>query len=221
MKPKDLRAAFSWGERRPLIHDRVFHVPNYYTHHHTFSFPGWESEALFGNTHPICVEYCSGNGAWIVQRAKQFPDFNWIAVEIRYDRVRKIWSKMKNEQLSNLCVVCGEAWTFTHHYLKNHSIEDAFINFPDPWPKEKHEKHRLMKPRFLDELARVLKKRKKVTFVSDDSDYIEQTTQLFLAHPNFQSYNLLTEYPEYGTSWFETLWRRKGKHIRYLQFFTS
>jgi tRNA (guanine-N7-)-methyltransferase len=218
MKPKDLKAAFTWEERRPMIVDRIFHVPNHYDRHDEFYFPGWDDHSLFGNRNPVCIEYCAGNGAWIVDRAKRFPELNWAAVEMRYDRVRKIWSKIKNEKLSNLIVVCGEAWTFTRHYVEDRSIEEAYINFPDPWPKEKHEKHRLMKPRFLDELARVLKLGKKVTFVSDDPEYVGQTLNVFNAHPSFNSYALLTDFPEYGASWFENLWRGKGKKIQYAQF---
>jgi tRNA (guanine-N7-)-methyltransferase len=221
MKPKDLKAAFSWEERRPMIADRVFHVPNYYEEHDVFSFPGWEDKNFFGNQNPVCIEYCAGNGAWIMERAKRFPNYNWVAVEIRYDRVRKIWSKIKNENLNNLIVVCGEAWTFTHYYVQKGTIEEAYINFPDPWPKQKHEKHRLMKPKFLDELARILKTGKKVSFVSDDSDYVEQTLHVFQDHPHFSSFPLLTDMPEYGTSWFENLWRGKGKKIHYLQFNTN
>ena len=221
MKPKDLKAVFSFDKRRPLIAARIFHVPNYYDKYEAFHFPGWEDKQLFGNANPVYIEYCTGNGAWIAQRAKQCPQMNWVAVEIRYDRVRKIWSKIKNENLFNLIVVCGEARTFTHHYVPNNSLEKIFINFPDPWPKEKHEKHRLMKPDFLDELARVLKPGKKVTFVSDDADYVKSTTEVFCAHPSFNLYNHLTEFSEYGTSWFESLWRQKGKDINYLQFFKS
>ncbi len=221
MKPKDLKAAFSWEERKPLIDDRVFHVPNYYMHHDSFSFPGWEDSSLFGNANPLCVEYCSGNGDWIVERAKQNPHCNWIAVEIRYDRVRKIWSKIKNESLSNLIVVCGEAWTFTHHYVAEDSIEEAYIHFPDPWPKEKHDKHRLMKPRFLDALARILKPGKQVTFVSDDTDYIQRTDALFSVHSQFSVSKRLDDLPAYGNSWFENLWREKGRKIHYLQYVST
>lgn len=222
MKPKDLKAAFSWEERHPLIHDRVFHVPNYYDKHEEFTFPGWESKQFFGNHHPVCIEYCTGNGAWIANQAKRFSDKNWIGVELRYDRVRKIWSKIKNDGLSNLMAVCAEGWTFTHFYVPEQSVEEIFINFPDPWPKEKHEKHRLMKSRFLDELGRILKSGCRVNFVSDDDSYVQITVELFKSHPLFtEAYVHKTEFPDYGTSWFESLWRRKGKQINYLQFFRS
>lgn len=218
MQPKDLKTAFSWEERCPLIADRVFHVPAYYEKHDAFHFPGWDDPQLFGNKNPICIEYCSGNGKWIASRAHQFPHLNWVAVEKRFDRVRKIWSKTKNESLSNLITVCGEAFTFTHHYVANQSIEKVFINFPDPWPKEKHEKHRLMKSPFIEELARVLKPGKEVTFVSDDSVYVESTTAVFKAHPLFHLKEHVSELSGYGNSWFESLWRDKGKSIHYLQF---
>lgn len=221
MKPKDLKAAFTWEQRRPLIDDRIFHVPTYYDNYAAFPFPGWASLPLFGNENPVCIEYCAGNGGWILERAKRAPELNWVAVEKRYDRVRKIWSKIKNEKLNNLLAVCGEAWLFTHHYVPSHSVEEVFINFPDPWPKQKHEKHRLMKPGFLDELSRILKEGRRVTFVSDDADYVASTEALFLAHPPFVSAQHVRDLPEYGTSWFESLWRKKGREIHYLQFYTT
>lgn len=220
MKPKDLKAAFSWEERRPLLADRIFHVPHHYDQHEAYHFPDWEDPQLFGNGDPVCIEYCTGNGAWIVERAKQFPKFNWVAVEIRYDRVRKIWSKIKNENLHNLLVVCGDGQTFTKHYVKEHSIEAIYINFPDPWPKEKHKKHRIIKPPFLDEISRVLIPGKSLTFVSDDHEYVEHTKNTFGEHAKFKGHEHITECPDYGTSWFESLWRKKGRTINYLQFST-
>ncbi|MFZ0564779.1 MAG: tRNA (guanine(46)-N(7))-methyltransferase TrmB [Chlamydiales bacterium] len=222
MKPKDLKPAFNWEDRRPLLIDRVFHVPQYYFLHHEFSFPKWEDSLVFGNQNPVCIEYCAGNGAWIVQQAKKFPYFNWIAVEKRFDRVRQIWSKTKNENLSNVFIVHSEALVFTRHHLPDDSSEEIFINFPDPWPKSKHAKNRLMTPLFLDELARILKEGRKVTFVSDDFNYLTETINLFKTHPSFKaaypSPHFTTQEENYGNSWFEELWRKKGRTIRDTQW---
>src|ERR1700731_3962169 len=138
MKPKDLKRLFTFEERRPLLADQVFYVPYYYEAYENYALPPLCN--LFGNEYPICVEYCSGNGDWILERAKLNPEKNWIAVEKRFDRVQKIWSKLKNRGISNLFVVCGEAFTFTRFYLLNGAIEEVYINFPDPWPKHCHTK---------------------------------------------------------------------------------
>lgn len=220
MKPKDLKAVYSFEERRPVISEGVLHVPQHYSEHQVFEFPAWVE--IFGNDHPVVVEFCSGNGHWIIERAKKFPEVNWVAVEMQFERVRKIWSKKENEGLSNLFIVCGEAWTFAHYYLKEQCVDEVYINFPDPWPKARHEKHRLMKHRLIVELARILKAGGKVCFVTDDRDYLEATLGLFLQATSFKSsYPMpyfVTEAPSYGTSYFDTLWRSKGRQIHYTNF---
>lgn len=222
MKPSDLKVVVPWQERRPYIADRILHVPKYYHSHHEFQFPGWQDASLFGNANPVCVEYCAGNGDWIVEKARSHPCRNWVAVEKQFDRVRKIWSKLKNTNLFNLIVVCGEAMTFTHHYLAEASIEEVFINFPDPWPKTKHQKHRLMNTSFIKELYRVLQPEKQVTFVTDDSNYLASTVNAFVSHSPFKPLFPLPHFtacpPEYGASWFESLWREQGRLIYYTQF---
>ncbi len=220
MKPRDLKRAFTFDTRRPLFQDQIFYVPHYFENYRDFVLPAFSE--LFQNEHPVCIEYCSGNGDWIAEKAKSEPFKNWIAVEKRFDRVQKIWSKAKNGGLSNLLIVSGEACTFTTHYLQNGSIEEVYINFPDPWPKNKHAKNRLLNPKFLDELTRILKGGKKMTFVTDDFTYLTQTIDLLRETPGFCPHFAAPYYQldlsSYGTSWFENLWREKGKDIHYTQF---
>ena len=216
MQPKDLKLPFSFESRRPLLQDSVFYVPDYYSNYSEFALPALGT--ILGNDNPVCIEYCSGNGDWILDRALNDSHTNWIAVEMRFDRIRKIWAKMKNYALENLLIVCGEALTFTHNYLSNHVLEEVFINFPDPWPKMRHEKNRLMKPRFLTELTRVLKSGKSVTFVTDDQNYLDETLSCFSHHALFSEPFFRAELPKYGSSWFEELWREKGKQIYYTQY---
>ena len=221
MKPKDLKHPFRWEDRRPLIDGRVFYVPDYYQEHHLFTFPLFEESPIFGNARPVHLEYCSGNGTWIVEKALADPDTNWVAVERDFERVRKIVSKGCNLKLSNLFVICGEAFTFTKHYVRDHSIEQIYVNFPDPWPKDKHAKHRLFQPLFADETARVIKPGKRGIFVTDDPPYSEQICSVMRAsnkwEPSYPDPYYLTEREGYGTSFFEELWREKGKTIRYIE----
>jgi tRNA (guanine-N7-)-methyltransferase len=219
MQPKHLKFPYRWEERKPVLVDRVLFVPEYYDRHHEWQFPGWET--IFGNPRPVIVEYCTGNGTWIAEKAKE-SSYNWVAVEWRFERVRKIWSKLKNQQLSNLFVVCGEAYVFTHHYLKDHCVDQVYVNFPDPWPKAKHAKNRLFQLPFIIELTRIVKSGGRVTVVTDDIVYGEQISNEMLAHPAwssvFPSPHYVTEWEGYGASYFDTLWREKGKEPRYFQF---
>jgi tRNA (guanine-N7-)-methyltransferase len=222
MKPKNLKSPFSWKDRRVMVQDRVWYVPDYCDHYEAFVFPGWDSIDFFGNDHPVNIEYCAGNGTWIAEKALAEPNINWVAVEIQFKRVRKIWSKMKNRNLSNLLIICGEASLATRHYIPSESVNETFINFPDPWPKRRHAKHRIIAPPFLDELYRILKKEGKNTFVTDDKDSSERAIAEFGEHPHFESHlpppYYRMEMEGYGTSFFEELWRSKGKEILYHQF---
>lgn len=220
MKPEDLKSPFKWDERRLLYEDRVLYVPDYYEQFDRFEFPGWQP--LFGNEGPIKVEYCSGNGAWVSNRALADPAANWIAIEKKFVRVRKIWSKIKNLNLPNLIAVCGEGRRVTSHFLPHESVDEVYINFPDPWPKKRHFKHRIIQPPFIVELCRILKVGGTVNLVTDDPDYSTWMIAVMNGHTGFKSEYpapfYITERPDYGTSWFDELWREKGRKIHYHQF---
>lgn len=222
MKPKNLKSPLTWEKRRPLIHDRVLFVPQYYDLHHEWTFPGWESPEVFGRAAPIEIEYCSGNGDWIVEKARAHPARHWVAVEKQFDRVRKIWSKMHNFALTNLFIVCGEALTFTRFYVPDQSFAFIYINFPDPWPKARHAPNRLIQEPFITEMARVSVEDASATIVTDDPTYAFQINKTMLANPfwdpRFSPPHYVTEWEEYGTSYFDTLWREKGLPIHYMQY---
>lgn len=223
MKPKDLKLPFTWGEQFVTISDKVFFTFEPYGKEESdFIFPGWSHPDVFGNGQPVSIEYCSGNGKWIAERAASRPDVNWVAVEKKMARLRKVWSKMKNLDLKNLFSICGEAYDVTKRYISNDTADEVFINFPDPWPKKRHAKYRLVQPPFVQELARILKEGGTVSIVTDDPDYSLQMIDVFRSHPQFQS---VYEAPcwrsqreGYGSSYFEELWRKKGKNIRYHLF---
>jgi len=221
MKPKDFQPLHSFGQRCVYIHDRVWHVPMFYDRYEDFRFPGWGDPQLFGNDHPLYVEYCSGNGTWIAERAQQHPASNWVAVEKRYDRVRKIWAKIKNLKLNNLLAVWAGAEIVTRHYFLADSVDGIFINFPDPWPKTRHHKHRLMQDAFIQDLQRVMKPTATLMLVTDDVTYSDQSIDVLRSGgftSRYQSPYYVEQVDGYGTSFFDTLWREHGRSIRYHEF---
>lgn len=222
MRPKQLKSPFKWTDRHVTLHDRVFYVPPHCAEYTSYKFPGWEDPAVFGNTNPVVVEYCTGNGAWIAEKALANPHLNWLAVEIRFDRVQKIWSKIKNYQLANLLVVCGEGHLATRLYFPDSSIQEAYINFPDPWPKNRHAKHRLVQSSFLQQIERILDPKGSLILATDDPTYSDLFIEEMQAQTGFSSsyphpYHH-HDWPDYGTSYFDSLWREQGREIRYHRF---
>lgn len=179
-------------------------------------------QEIFGNSNPVFVEYCSGNGAWINERAKATPEINWIAVERDFSRVRKIVNKRNRASIPNLYVIAGEAQMASDLLFPRHSIEEVYINFPDPWPKRRHAKNRLLNPTFFQTLSERLCKGGKLLIATDDLPYSTECIGHLLAEPQFEP---LDPHPhriplpeDYGSSFFESLWRSKGLELHFHRF---
>ncbi len=153
------------------------------------------------------IEYCSGNGQWICERAKEHPHINWVAVDIRFDRSRKTWLRLHREKLTNLYVCCGDALTFTLHYIPRKSVSEIFINF---------------QASFLQEIAAIARDSCKCTLVTDDAGYVGEILHQFAACPKWQPLlpppYFLLDPPHYGTSFFFDLWKKKGRNIHLMQY---
>lgn len=221
MKPKDLPYSIkSFSTREPSFIDGVLTIPSYFEGHTKDLFPSLNE--LLNNAKKIHVEICSGNGEWITDRALQNPEILYIAVEKKFMRVRKIWSKMKNMKLENLLIISGMGEDFFDYYLEKNSIEEVFINFPDPWPKARHAKHRIIKDAFLPPIHQILKEDGKITITTDSIEYSQEIIEVFGKTSAFENiypengFAVLDE--QYGGSYFRRLWADLGKVNRLMTF---
>jgi tRNA (guanine-N7-)-methyltransferase len=220
IKAKDFRIPFSWEKRHILIQDGVWFMPPALPDD-PFVFTGWDM--LFPEKKPIKVEYCSGNGTWIVERAKMDPTSNWLAVEKQFERARLIWARAKNAGLKNLCIGFAEGVELTERFFPAASVDEIFVNFPDPWPKRRHAKHRIIRQEFIEALARVIRPDGLATLVTDDEDYSKIMIHEMCQSPHFQSAIAAPYFEEanpagYGTSFFDSLFREQQKIIRLHRF---
>lgn len=207
---KDLKIPFSWEERRPILLEKFFYIPAEFNY-------SKGNILFFPDEKPVIVEYCSGNGEWIGDRARQNPQFNWIAVEKRFDRARKIWLKIHRERIENLIVVCGEAQIFTRFYAPT-NVSEIYVNFPDPWPKRRHAKHRLIQAEFLQEVLSIVRPGGQAICVTDDPTYAAEMIREFEKCPGWKFLFNVNEWPEYGRSFFNHLWLQRGRTIHYLSY---
>jgi tRNA (guanine-N7-)-methyltransferase len=141
---------------------------------------------LFPSTQPLQVELGSGDGSFLVQYAKLHPQWNFIGVERLLGRIRKIEKKSKRLNLTNVRLYRIEASYFLNYLLPNRSTEALHIYFPDPWPKRKHRKNRLINEAFPELARRVLVPKGIVYLRTDDLDYFQQMTRVFDAAAPFE-----------------------------------
>jgi tRNA (guanine-N7-)-methyltransferase len=96
------------------------------------------------------------------------------------------------------------------------------VNFPDPWPKLRHAKHRLIRAEFLEEIEKILIPGGKAYFTTDDRPYVDQMLEVVLGRLPWKSTipspHFKTDVPDFGGSYFCDLWKRKGRSIYHLQF---
>lgn len=147
---------------------------------------------LFAIQQPLEVELGSGDGSFLVEYARQNPSHNFIGVERLLGRIRKTDRKARRAGLANLRGVRIESSYFLERLLPLHSASALHIYFPDPWPKRKHRRHRLVNERFPELAHQALAPGGQVFLRTDDADYFEQMLAVFAGRNDFRP----TETPE-------------------------
>jgi tRNA (guanine-N7-)-methyltransferase len=125
---------------------------------------------LFERIAPVVVELGSGKGRFIIDAAMRRTDSNFIAVEWVNKYYKMIVSRAAHRGLKNVRVVRDDARHFITDALCDRSISECHIYHPDPWPKKRHHKRRLVRPGFLSALHRVLAPDGRLVFQTDHQD---------------------------------------------------
>lgn len=124
---------------------------------------------IFGNDHPVHIEIGMGKGQFIMQLAKDYPDINYIGIE-RYSSVLlRALQKMEVEPLPNIRFLCMDASMITEVFDKE-EVAKIYLNFSDPWPKERHAKRRLTSRQFFERYDKILARNGVVEFKTDNDD---------------------------------------------------
>ncbi len=124
-----------------------------------------------GATSPIHVDLGAGDGGFVLARAAAHPQTRFLAVERLLGRVRKIHRKARRLGLDNLRTLRIEGAYAAEHLLPERSVAALTILFPDPWPKRRHHKNRLVQTTFLEHGARSLRPDGWLAIKTDDADY--------------------------------------------------
>ncbi len=140
---------------------------------------------LFPEAQPLEVELGCGDGSFLVDYAGQNPATNFLGVERLLGRIRKLERKGRRRGRTNLCGMRIESAYFLEYLLPPHCVRALHIYFPDPWPKHKHRKYRLINARFPTLAHQVLVPGGRVYLRTDDADYFQQMQSVFAADQRF------------------------------------
>lgn len=133
--------------------------------------PGTWNE-IFGNNNPIHIEIGMGKGKFIHTMAKEHPDINYIGIEKYSSVLLRAIQKMEEDELPNLKFLRMDAENITKVFGKEEA-DKIYLNFSDPWPKDRHAKRRLPSREFLARYDVILKKDGKLEFKTDNKDLFD------------------------------------------------
>lgn len=165
-------------------------------------------KTLFGNNNPIHLEIGTGKGKFLLELAKQNPDINYIGIEKYSSVLYRALEKMREADLKNVCFIRFDAEYLTDIFGEN-EIRRIYLNFSDPWPKDRHAKRRLTSRRFLSRYKQCLHKDGEVIFKTDNrplfefsleeielSDWKINCKTYDLHNSEYVEANIMTEYEE-------------------------
>jgi tRNA (guanine-N7-)-methyltransferase len=165
--------------------------------------------ALFLKAQPLEMELGCGDASFLVDYAKRHPERNFIGVERLLGRLRKLDRKGRRAGLTNLRGVRIESSYFLEYLQPPCSVSALHVYFPDPWPKKRHRKNRLVNERF-PRIARAALAPEGVVYLrTDNEDYFRQMTEVFGAGTGFQKIETPSELAQLPTD-FEREFSARG-----------
>ncbi|MEM9572350.1 MAG: tRNA (guanosine(46)-N7)-methyltransferase TrmB [Pseudomonadota bacterium] len=147
--------------------------------------PGLHGKDLFPEASEIWLEIGFGGGEHVSGQAQRRPSTGIMASEVFFEGVAKLLGQIEDAKLENIRLWPRDGRELVDGLAEN-CVDRVFILFPDPWPKTRHQKRRLIQSEFLDALARIVKPGGQVRFATDVRSYADEALQRFLAHPAFE-----------------------------------
>lgn len=182
--------------------------------------PDWAG--LFQNGNPLKLEIGFGNGNFLIDMAIREPHSNFIGMDFYHKGIRKIITRMDRLHLKNIRVAYGNAAEKIPILFGEGELSEVFINFPDPWPKKRHHKRRLIKPRFAETLAGKMAPGGTLRIATDFESYALEILEVLEGDERFSNRNASPgfrhERDDVPMTKYEKAFLSAGKKIYYFEF---
>ena len=174
---------------------------------------------IFGAGEACEVDLGCGDGGFLLEMAAQYPERRFLGVERLLGRIRKVCRDADKRGLANVRGLRVESRYFLEWLIAPGSISRLHYLFPDPWPKEKHHKNRLVQESFIPVLHRALAEGGEMLFKTDHEEYFQWVCELMDASPLFTRAEWNA--PFYPKTDFQKQWEAMGKPIFAARFIKS
>ncbi len=176
---------------------------------------------IFSNKNPVDCEIGFGNGEFLIKKSNLHPERNFFGIDYSNESYRRATKQIERTKKDSIKVVCLEAKAAFIVLIPENSLSHIYLNFPDPWPKKKHYKNRLLDREFLKIAALCSTNKGKIIVATDDPFYrdfiLEEIAAVHLWEPLFQK-GWTNELSDHFSTKYEKKWRDEGKEIFYMMF---
>ena len=146
---------------------------------------------IFPKKAPIVLEIGFGTGATLLAMAKQYPEFNFLGIEVYKTGIAKLFIELDKTPVANLRVIHGDAVKILTQHILSSSLQIVQLFFPDPWPKARHHKRRIIQTDFIKLIAKCLVINGILHIATDWADYARHIIEIFADSDNFLRLNSL------------------------------
>ena len=182
--------------------------------------PDWEE--LFGNRNPLNLEIGFGVGNFIIEMGIREPNENFIGIDFYHKGIRKVITRIAKYEIYNARIVYGDAKEKLPLLFAPEELNRIYINFPDPWPKKRHHKRRLIKPDFIKVLAEKLRCDGEIHIATDHEAYAMEILGFFKKDQLLKNKNglgtFLFQKEGVPKSKYEKKFINAGERIFYLEY---
>ncbi len=175
-----------------------------------------DMEKWFGNGNPIVLEIGSGKGRFLISTATETPDINIIGIEKSLHYHRVIRDRVLKRGLRNIRLINHDAFLVLQKMIPDASIAEIHVYFPDPWPRKREQKRRIIRPEVLAEMKRVLVDGGSGIYVTDHREYFEAAAPLVEA--TFRSERRIPGPDDPPRTNYEAKYRAEGRPIYEIRF---
>jgi len=181
-----------------------------------------DPRALFPSPAAVWLEIGFGAGEHLAAQAKAHPAIGFIGCEVFENGIARLLGEIARDGLDNIRIFADDARLLLDCLMPG-SIGRVFILFPDPWPKQRHHKRRLVARATLDRLALVMQPGAELRLATDDRDYFAWMLELLTAHPDFawaarRPADWRERPPDWPASRYEEKARAAGRLPAFLRF---
>lgn len=142
-------------------------------------------DAVFGRQAPKVLDIGFGAGESLLELAAAHPEHDYIGIEVYRSGVGRVLGSVHDQGLTNVRVFCADAIDVIAQAVPDASLDTVLLYFPDPWPKKRHHKRRIVQNQFADGIARVLKPGGVWWLATDWANYAEWMREAIDVHPAF------------------------------------